>query len=160
MVISNVAERALCASLMYSIREKIRHTPFRNYYVDTEYNRNRGKVKTILNNNFEVIVINCDLIVHSRGKIIEQDNLIALEMKKSSARKVDKESDKKRLMALTKASYDDVWSFDGTTLPDHVCGYVLGVYYEINIYSGRAKIEYYSQGNKFKEYNINLHSFL
>lgn len=160
LITSDVAERALCASLMCFLREKIQDTPFQKYYVDTEYNRNQGKIKTVLNNNLEVVVINCDLIIHSRGKIIEQDNLIALEMKKSSAPKADKESDKIRLTALTKSSYDDVWSFDGVTLPKHVCGYVLGVYYEINRNLGKIKIEYYSQGKKFRKYAINLRQFI
>ncbi len=51
-----------------------------------EYNRNRnGKVKTYLKTIFGpkdiVVKINCDLIVHSRGRIIHQDNLIAIEIK-------------------------------------------------------------------------------
>lgn len=44
----------------------------------------------------------------------------------------EKENDKARLVALTKDSYDGVWSFDGKTLPEHVCGYDLGIYYEID----------------------------
>jgi hypothetical protein len=51
-------------------------------------------------------------------------------MKKASAPENEKQNDKLRLMALTKDSYDDVWSFDGKTLPEHVCGYTLGIYYE------------------------------
>lgn len=29
------------------------------------------------------------------------------------------------------AMNDDIWSFDGKALPEHVCRYILGVYYEI-----------------------------
>ena len=70
--------------------------------------------------------------MHSRGNHIEQDNLIAIEMKKSNASEEEKQKDKDRLKALTKDSFDDVWSFDGTTLPEHVCRYLIGIYYEIN----------------------------
>ncbi len=35
-------------------------------------------------------------------------------------------------MALTKDSYEDIWSFDGKTLPEHVCRYALGIYYDVN----------------------------
>ena len=93
-----------------------------------EYNRNNGKIKTIKNSKEEIITINCDLIIHSRGEIIEQDNLLALEMKKSTAPKEEKLKDKERLMALTKDTFDDVWPFDGKTLPEHVCRYILGIY--------------------------------
>lgn len=58
---------------------------FFNYFVDIEYNRNKGSIKTIkkttLGPNGQIIPINCDLILHSRGNRLEQDNLIALEMK-------------------------------------------------------------------------------
>ena len=37
-----------------------------------------GIVKTIIDQNEVITNITCDLIVHSRGTYIEQDNLIAL----------------------------------------------------------------------------------
>ena len=54
---------------------------FRPDFVDG-IDRNNGRVKTIYNNDLKVVTIICDLIVHSRGEIVEKDNLIALEMKK------------------------------------------------------------------------------
>lgn len=55
----------------------------KGYYADVEYNRNKdGRVKTILNKKMEVVTINCDLILHSRGNNTKCDNLIAIEMKK------------------------------------------------------------------------------
>ena len=58
------------------------------YYTDVEYNRNQGGIKTIRKTirgqTEEIIPINCDLILHSRGEDIGQDNLIAIEMKKSN----------------------------------------------------------------------------
>lgn len=63
--------------------------------------------------------------------------------------KSEKNQDRKRLIALTKNFFDDIWIFDGTTLPDHVCRYVLGVYYEINLELRIVEIEYYHQGKLF-----------
>ncbi len=104
---------------------------FRPDFVDG-IDRNNGRIKTIYNEDLKVVTIICDLIVHSRGEIVEKDNLIALEMKKAYRSMQEKENDKARLVALTKDSYDGVWSFDGKTLPEHVCGYDLGIYYEID----------------------------
>lgn len=128
-----VSERTLCGSLMLEINNVIKETCYWRYFVDVEYNRNKGgKLKTIINSSQNIVKINCDLIVHSRGMNTKQDNLIAIEMKKSNRPKKEKESDKERLMCLTKESFDDVWSFDGKSIPEHVCRYILGIYYEIN----------------------------
>ena len=70
--------------------------------------------------------------MHGNVKHIEQDNLISVEMKKSNNSIDEKLKDRERLKALTRDSFDDVWSFDGTTLPEHVCRYIIGIYYEIN----------------------------
>ena len=47
--------------------------------------------KTIRGPEEQIVTINCDLIVHSRGQNTLQDNLIALEMKKSTGRQKDKD---------------------------------------------------------------------
>ena len=86
------------------------------------------------------------LILHSRGENPIQDNLIALEMKKSTRPQLEKQKDRERLIALTKDSFDNIWSNDGHTLPEYVCRYVLGVYYEINYSLNLVLIEYYKQG--------------
>ncbi|OCT16858.1 hypothetical protein A8709_00650 [Paenibacillus pectinilyticus] len=156
---SKVSERTLCGALMIHLYGVVKISEFSEYKVDVEYNRNKnGKVKThvkTINGPDDIIVkINCDLIVHSRGNIIDQDNLIALEMKKSNRKKQEKDDDRSRLVALTKDSYDDIWSFDGKTLPEHVCRYGLGVYYEVNYPKRVILIEYYKTGYKFKEYEI------
>ncbi|OQB23524.1 MAG: hypothetical protein BWY11_01823 [Firmicutes bacterium ADurb.Bin182] len=156
LILSGVSERTLCGALMLFLSKEIRESAFRRYYVDVEYNRNNGKIKTIRNNREEVITINCDLIVHSRGNIIEQDNLLALEMKKSTASDSEKLKDKERLMALTKDTFDDVWSYDGKSYPEHVCRYILGVYYEVNIQKRTIIIEYYRKGNLFHKYGISF----
>lgn len=101
-----------------------------------------------------MVKINCDLIVHSRGKNINQDNLIAIEMKKSDRKPEEKDSDRLRLIALTRDSYDDIWSFDGKTLPEHVCRYALGIYYEVDFKHELIKIEYYQAGQKIENKEI------
>ncbi|MGS2764806.1 hypothetical protein [Sinomicrobium sp. M5D2P9] len=104
------------------------------YYSDPEYNRKQnGEIKTILDHEMKEVKINCDVIIHSRGNNIGNDNLLALEMKKSNRPEYEKASDKIRLRALTKESYDDVWSNDGKTFPEYVCGYELGIYMELDI---------------------------
>lgn len=55
------------------------------YFADAEYNRKQnGQIKTIIDENMEEVKVQCDLILHSRGKNVERDNLIAIEMKKSN----------------------------------------------------------------------------
>ena len=144
---SGVSERCLCGALMQELSYNIRNSKYKNYHVDVEYNRNEDKIKTIVNNNLEVIPITCDIIVHSRGENIEQHNLIAIEMKKSWASREEKNADKHRLIALTKDTFDDVWSYDGKALPEHVCRYIIGIYYEVNIKNRKVYTEFYSKGN-------------
>lgn len=149
LITSDTNERALCGALSQQLRLIISNTRYKNYHVDVEYNRNNGKLKTLLNDKFEVVTIICDIIVHSRGEIVKKDNLIAIEMKKSTAPETEKRNDKLRLTALTKDSYDGVWSFDGVTLPEYVCGYDLGIYYEINIREKSVLLEYFAKGKSF-----------
>ncbi len=152
LFLSQVSERTLCGALKQHLDFFIQKTKYKKYHVDIEYNRNRnGKIKTCCpldkDGNSRIIKINCDLIIHSRGKNVEQDNLIAIEMKKHTRPKKDKDNDRLRLIALTKDSYDDIWSYDGTVLPEHVCRYKLGVYYEINYTKKTILLEYYFNGN-------------
>ena len=110
---SQVSERTLCGALMLHLHDIISmDNTFAGYHVDVEYNRNKGNIKTIQkeisDNQREIIPINCDLIVHSRGECIQQDNLIAIEMKKSHRTRKEKDNDRARLVALTKDDgFDD-----------------------------------------------------
>ena len=158
---SKVNERTVCGALMSHLRDLTKEdNKYDGYYVDTEYNRNKGQIKTIIKTikgpDLSVIRINCDLIIHSRGERPEQDNLLAVEMKKSYRSQKAKDEDRNRLIALTKDSFDDVWSFDGHTLPEHVCRYVLGVYYEINFSKNEIEIEYYQKGKCVNSYAVDL----
>jgi len=146
-ILNGVSERNLCGGLMLCLRKVLDEGLYKAYHVDIEYNRNGDrKVKTIVNGHAAPISICCDLIVHSRGENIAQDNLIAIEMKRSTHSREEKDKDKLRLKCLTKDSFDDVWSFDGKTLPEHVCRYVVGIYYEINAPQRQIDLKYYAKG--------------
>lgn len=148
-IINGVTERNLCGRLAIYLTDKLRKNKILNYYADTKYNRKQnGRVKTILDDELNVITIQCYLIVHSRGNNIQQDNLIAVEMKKSSRPELEKVNDRKRLRALTKENYDEIWSYDGVTLPEHVCGYILGIYMILDIAKQTCYFEYYQKGQK------------
>lgn len=158
---TRVSERTLCGALMIEIHEVLKRTKFSDYFVDVEYNRNIGGTlktlkKTIRGLDEQIVTINCDLIVHSRGQNVSRDNLIALEMKKSIGRKVDKDNDRNRLECLTKSPEQDVWSYGGKALPEHVCGYGLGVYYEVNFRRKIIFIEYYNEGYCYRKYEIEI----
>ncbi|HEX8301302.1 hypothetical protein [Sphingomonas sp.] len=121
---------------------------FGQYRADTEYNRKQGgQVKTILDEAMHVVRITCDLILHSRGRVVERDNLIAIEMKRLSHPEREKQKDRVRLRALTKASFDDIWSADGRSLPEHVCGYSLGYFVELDADRRRFRFEEYQRGH-------------
>jgi hypothetical protein len=73
-------------------------------------------------------------------------------MKKSDAPEAEKQDDKIRLTALTKDSFDDIWSYDGKTFPEHVCRYSLGIYYKVNRRRRNILLEYFVKGKfVFKE---------
>ena len=161
LIKSNVSERTLCGQLMLYLNNFKDTYNYSSYYVDVEYNRNYdGRIKTIKNEEEEIITINCDLILHSRGENLEQDNLIALEMKKSTGKKQQKYKDRERLKALTRQSFDNIWTYNGTELPEHICRYVLGVYYEINISRMEVELEYYQNGALFHNYTVNIESII
>lgn len=158
LILSGVSERCLCGSFMIILNRAMKRSEFSKYFTDIEYNRNfDGKIKTIINNKMEVINITCDLIVHSRGNIPDNDNLIAIEMKRSNHPEQEKNKDRNRLIALTKPTNDSMtYSVDGRVLPEHVCGYKVGVFYEINLDQRSVHIEYYRNGEFYGNYNRNF----
>lgn len=154
-----VSERTLCGALMIELYEVIKDTKYSKYFVDVEYNRNVGGrlktlQKTIKGMDEQIVTINCDLIVHSRGQNAFQDNLIALEMKKSTGRRRDKDRDRIRLQCLTKSPEQGVYSYGEEVFPEHVCGYGLGIYYEVNFSRGSIWIEYYKNGYCYHQYEV------
>lgn len=151
-LLDGVNERSNCTRLAIIMTEIAGAHGLRAYFVDTEYNRMRnGQVKTILDGKTKVVTINCDLILHSRGNLVAEDNLIAVEMKKSEGTLSQKQRDRDRLSALTKVTFDDVWTKDGVTQPAHVCGYVLGAYVEIHRTRRHYVVEYYAEGHRIEE---------
>ena len=147
LIEDDVSERTLCGALKSHLEKQLISLKMSDYYVDVEYNRNNGQVKTILDDSLEVINIQCDLIVHSRGNNVTQDNLLAIEMKKAYRDEESKNSDRMRLRALTKSTYDqDIWCYDGKSFPERVCRYILGVFYEIDQKNRIIFLEYYKNG--------------
>jgi len=139
----NSSEISICGALAQKLKSSLWGTPFNNYYIDIEYNRNFNNPKLIYSNG-KKRKITCDLIVHSRGRFIIQDNLISVEMKKSNRATEEKELDRYRLEALTSSSFDGIWMFDETELPPYVCRYILGIYYKVQV--NRIFLEFYRHG--------------
>ncbi|WP_448197681.1 hypothetical protein [Pseudomonas salmasensis] len=143
---NDTSERHLCARLAMQFESLLAEYRLDGYYADPEYNRKQGgRVKTILSGDMEVIRVTCDLILHSRGEK-SRDNLIAIEMAKPDKTLEQVRSDRLRLMALTKRSFDDIWSYDGVVHPEHVCGYLLGVFIMIDRTAGIATAEFFEEG--------------
>lgn len=144
---TDVAESTLCGALKMRLEKYLLKDKINDYFVDLEYNRNKGKIKTIIADELTIVRIKCDFVLHSRGHNPKQDNLLALEMKKSYRSEDEKKSDRQRLIALTKSTYDhDVWSYDGRTFPEHVCRYIIGIYYEVDWENKQVIIDYYKCG--------------
>lgn len=157
MIYDDVSERCLCSELKTFLKGELDKTPYKDYYIDNEYNRNCGYIKTTINGKMKEIKIQCDLIVHSRGENESRDNLIAVEMKKADRDDASKNSDRDRLCALTKPKHDkETWSYYGKTFPKHVCGYGLGVYYEVDKDKKIVIIEYYKDGKKIESYEKDI----
>jgi hypothetical protein len=155
---NGVSERNLCARLAVYLGQIKDRAGFAEYHADPEYNRMQdGRIKVILDEKGQEVSITCDLILHSRGAIVGRDNLIAVEMKKWDQPPAEKEKDRVRLRALTKASYDEQqWIADGRSLPDFVCGYELGLYIELDIPRKRALIEEYERGAMVHRHVVRL----
>lgn len=67
-------------------------------------------------------------------------------MKRLSYPEREKQKDRVRPRALTKASYDDIWSADGRALLEHVCGYDLGYFVELDAEKRQSRFEEYQRG--------------
>lgn len=159
-VANNVSERNWYGTMKSCLDRAKSFTAAANYFTDIEYNRNGGRLKTIMDDANEIISICCDVILHSRGQIIDQDNLIAIEMKKSGRPVDERKNDINRLRCLTRQSFNQTWSFDGTTLPQHVCRYQLGVFYEIDTATYSGSVTYFRNGDPFFEYAVNFNDGL
>lgn len=149
---SGIAERNLCSRFAMILEPKAKAAGFNHYVADAEYNRNYGKVKTILDDDSVELTITCDLILHSRGKIKEQDNLIALEMKKSGRPKKEEVEDCNRLRIMTKPNYDDVYVTHGNFDYRYVCGYKVGYFLLLDPKNRSYRVREFSEGNEVGEF--------
>jgi hypothetical protein len=156
-LLTDVSERSTCGRFAIYLQRQLEVDGFNGYYADVEYNRKQhGQVKTILNDQLEIVQITTDLIAHTRGeKPPPGDNLIAVEAKKSTRPDHEKEADRARLQAMTRIPFDGVWPWDGSH-PEHVCGYAVGVYVEIDIAQRELRLDFYKKGlltkRKIKEF--------
>jgi len=96
-ILAGVNERNNCGCLGLYLQDRANAANLAGYFADVEYNRKQnGAVKTILNDDYKIITINCDLILHSRGTNIAEDNLIAIEVKKQDRPAEEKAKDRDR----------------------------------------------------------------
>ena len=97
--------------------------------------------------------VRIDLVVHRRG--VNTDNLIALEMKKSYQNIKSKDNDRERVELLTIPLGNeiavDVGEDKGKSFTGGF-GYILGVYYEINIKKKEITTEYYREGRLWERH--------
>lgn len=150
---AGIAERNLCSRLAMILEPKAHAVGLREYFADAEYNRNQGRVKTILDRNAVVVRINCDLLLHSRGNL-DTDNLIAVEMKKAERPAREEDEDCERLRIMTKPNYDDVIVLDGDIEPQHVCGYILGYFLWIDAETRTYRLKEFSNGELVSEHHF------
>ena len=149
LIKNKLCERCLCGSLMVRINEVLgKYSIYDGYYVDVEYNRNKFAYdkykKVVINGSCNRVF--CDLIVHSRG-MMNVDNLIALEMKKST--NFSKHEDIGRIKALTTTS-----CFEKNT--EYVSDYILGIYYEISYKEKKIKIQYFYNGELIEKEEVDF----
>jgi hypothetical protein len=144
---SGVSERNLCQRLSFPLERAAYAAGLEGYRADVEYNRaNDDTIKTIVGQRMEPVTITCDLILHSRGQTQEQDNLIAIEMKRSGHPAAEKAKDRYRLMALTRAPFEGVWPAGGDIEFEYVCDYVVGYFLVLDRRSELFRIEEYVRG--------------
>jgi hypothetical protein len=151
-----VNERNHCGRMSIYLQQVANNNGLSNYFSDIEYNRrNNGKIKTIRDGNDKTVRINCDLLLHGRGQTGGIENLIAIEVKKRDARVSDKERDRDRLRALTMpGDGPGIYSADNETNPEHVCGYMLGVFIEIERTKHICRCEYFLGGDRYDQVSL------
>jgi hypothetical protein len=148
-VLSGISEQNVCGRLAMCLDRLRTDFGFADYVVDTEYNRKQNRlVKTILDHRQRKLKIRPDVIIHTRGRVVNGDNLIAVEMKKSSRSASAIQTDRNRLRAMTKSSYDGVWEVHGGVHPEHVCGYEMGFLVILDISRESVRIERFADGER------------
>lgn len=151
----DVSERSFCANLKEFINLVLSHMELSDYVADVEYNRGGDKlIKAICHNN-EDKPITCDLIIHSRGKL-KDDNLLCVEVKKKGNNyKIDE--DRERLIELTKQ--DLVFKHRNNDYY-FVNGYKLGIFYIYDYQQKVIELEFYSQGKHLHNIILRFDKFI
>lgn len=124
-------ERTLTQRLAFYLELQLRkNIKYENYSVDCEYNRKEEDIKRLkFGKNTDKKEIYPDIIVHQR-KI--KNNLIAIEMKKTTSKNTDKIKDIEKLEALTDRKND--------------YHYTLGIYFELDITDNNNIINFFVDG--------------
>ena len=124
-------ERTLTQRLAFYLELQLRkNIKYENYSVDCEYNRKEEDIKRLkFGKNTDKKEIYPDIIVYQR-KI--KNNLIAIEMKKTTSRDTDKIKDIEKLEALTDRKND--------------YHYTLGIYFELDITDNNNIINFFVDG--------------
>lgn len=147
-MVRNVNERTVCGFLMNKFNSLLPLYGFNGYYSDVEYSCGPGGTLKTVEGLKDSSWIVADIIVHSRGKK-KFDNLICIEMKKSSRDSDAKARDKERLSLMTSGDTSYI-----RKNRYYVLDYLLGIYYEYNAINKTIYLEFYKNGVLFDNKTI------
>ena len=123
-------ERTLTQRLAFYLELQLRkNIKYNDYSVNCEYNKDGEDIK--FGKNAKRKKIYPDIIIH---QVKIKDNLIAIEMKKTTSSSVDKRKDIEKLKALTDEK-------------NGYC-YVLGIYFELDITDNNNIINFFVDGEE------------
>ncbi|WP_261790147.1 hypothetical protein [Fusobacterium polymorphum] len=143
----NVNERTLSARLMFHLQtlllNEIYQENYKEYSVDCEYNRRKEIVKILPKEYRELEKkdkqIYPDIIFHQRNS---EKNLMIIEMKKTySSDEGGKNENRDRLKFLTSLRKENKYK------------YLLGIYFEVNKFPDKYKIEFFVKEKKY-DYSV------
>lgn len=143
----NVNERTLSARLMFHLQtlllNEIYQENYKEYSIDCEYNRRKEIVKILPKEYRELEKkdkqIYPDIILHQRNS---EKNLMIIEMKKTySSDEGGKNENRDRLKFLTSLRKENKYK------------YLLGVYFEVNKFPDKCKIEFFVKEKKY-DYSV------
>ena len=139
----DVNERTLSTRLMFHLQtlllSEIYQESYKEYSVDCEYNRRKEIVKILPKEYRELEKkdkqIYPDIILHQRNS---EKNLMIIEMKKTySSDEGGKNENRDRLKFLTSLRKENKYK------------YLLGVYFEVNKFPDKCKIEFFVKEKKY-----------
>ena len=144
-----VSEQCLCARLCHYVQIRANNDPELSHHIaDVEFNRNVGGIRKRMQGGQAITV---DLVLHGRGRAAVQgrENVLALEMKKSSGRHDVYLADRTRLINLTQQN--PIQAPGGEAF---VFGFELGVFMVVNFAQNEVAIEYFIGGQQNGNANI------